>query len=235
MQCLNIFSNQWWLPVILFLFCAASCSSKQPAPPRIRVAVATANDFSPSFEYVSEAEQANIKIASLLQPLDSLWVGAITDNSLKKVEPLVFLARKARTPNELNAFIEARKMLANKIHTWFDSVRATRHPKSDVFSAIRTAVAELKLSSAEKRVLLVFSDMNDNITRKCELDLEGIDVCLLYVYPGGRSVSAYDAYAKRIKECISSGHPLSLEVKFPVQAQSFDVSAFISLLRSGAK
>ena len=224
------------LPVVLALsFAVASMSlsgcKTTPAPPANSVAVAEVADLSRSFDYVRDAEEAAIKIAATLQPGDTMWVGAISENSLKKLDPLSLSTQKARTPNEIAAFLESRNQFKSRIGEWFGALKVKPQPGSDVCSAIRAAVYELNRSPAKKKALLVFSDMNDTVSRQCDVALAGIDVRLLYVYPLKNRPAVYSNYAERVRAQVAAASPASLEILFPVQAKTFEAERFISDLR----
>jgi hypothetical protein len=220
------------LPALIMVMSFNACqSTTPPAPSAYSIATAAVPDFSGSFEYVSDAEASIGKIAGTLQPNDVLWIGAISENSLKKIPPLLFPARKARTTAEKAEFINARKQFQAEIAEWFTKVKAMKHPGSDVYSAMRAAVYELNRTAANKKVLLVYSDMADTVTRRGDLDLTGIEVRVLYVYPGNKGATAYANYGERVKATLAEAHPASLEVLFPVQAKSFQSDRFVAELR----
>jgi hypothetical protein len=224
------------LPVIL-TFCFAivltglsGCNSTPPVAVN-QIAVAEVADFSRSFTYLQDAEQGALKIAGTLQPGDTMWVGAISELSLKKIDPILFSTRKTRTPNEIAAFLDERNKFQSKITDWFRTLKAKPQMASDICSAIRLAVYELNRSPAKKKALLVYSDMNDTVSGKCDVSFAGIDVRLLYVYPSKNNSAAFSNYAKHVKAQVAAGSPASLEVLFPAQSKTFEAEEFVADLR----
>ncbi|HKX27904.1 MAG TPA: hypothetical protein VJ302_09445 [Blastocatellia bacterium] len=219
--------------LFLALLIFASCRLPTLTPATVKTAVATATlvDGSESFRYLDEALQGVTGLAKTLQPDDSLWLGAISANSAQLIDPVYFRPFRAETIDEIKAYLEKRRRLQSEIDHWFTKVKESKQSSSDVCSAMHSAIYALHQAPATRKLLLVYSDFNDNVTRECNFSLTGIEVRLLYVYPADRNPRKYREYAAHVKELIEVGHPASLEVLFPVQAKTFDPEKFISVLR----
>lgn len=223
------------MAVCLGLLLAGGCrifETSTPAP-RPAIAAAITVDCSGTFAYLAEAEAGSRSIAGGLRPSDSLWLGAISDNSMRYVEPLSFTSRKGQSPKELQAFLNERDGFQQQVSEWFLRARSIRYPGSDICSAIRVAGQELGRATADRKILIVYSDMNDTATRRCPLTLNGVHVRILYVYPVKGGPAAYAKFGEYVRTQLEAAQPASLEVFFPVQARTFNVRKWIDQLRKG--
>lgn len=126
-------------------------------------------------KHVPDAARAASLLVSDLQPGDWLGVGQISSCSFSDKE-IVLQDRLPETPSRAS---EEKRVLFTKLSDYAGQVKATKY--TDIHGAIAQAAFELRQRPEKDRYIVVFSDMMEDLNRKCDtskvaLDLKGINV-----------------------------------------------------------
>jgi hypothetical protein len=120
------------------------------------------------------ARSANLMISDL-QPGDWVGVGQISSCSFSEKEIVV----QQQLPETPSLASQAKRLLFTKLRTFAEDVKPTKY--TDIRGALAQAAFELKQRPEADRYIVVFSDMVEDMGKKCDtskvkLDLSGVTV-----------------------------------------------------------
>lgn len=184
-------------------------------------------------EFVDNMRFHNQAIAARLLPGDSMFATSVAANSRQDAAPVVFPALPARNQAEITNFIAKRNTFVKDLEAWHKKLTSNPPRRSDILNSIGVCADHLHATQAGRKVLLVMSDMQDNVTRgrSFSISLENIDVVVLFAYPPSRKPGDYEAFREGLTHMFQKGHPRSLRILFPTDAASFDANAYLNGLR----
>lgn len=121
------------------------------------------------------AAKAASYLVSELQPGD--WIGASQISSCSFSEKEILLQQQI--PETPSRAAEVKRELFGKLKTYSEQVKPTKF--TDIHGALAQAAFELRQRPENERVIVVFSDMIEDLAKNCDtsdvkLDLSGISV-----------------------------------------------------------
>lgn len=259
----NIFLRESLIILILSITGISGCSNETPTP-NLKQTVTIAVDFDPTTEIetiVQKSEKGTLvlsaedkqkmfrdeataivteKIVAKLLPSDVFYISSVSHNSQQTSVPISFELPSGRNNKEKQKFLSVRENNKQKVGEWFETVG--NNPPcpnnktlcSDIFSSVTASARFLQKSKNSRKALLIFSDLQDNITRVKSFPpetLQDIDVIILYAFPISKSPKDYEPFRQCLLEIFKTGNPRSVRVLFPTEARSFNFEEFMTEMR----
>jgi len=229
----------WILGTIALFTCA--CRNAQVVEESLSAAVVV--DPTTVLEGSSFLQDANGRVRQLIDscvlPDDSFLLFSVASNSNQQASSLNLDFPTARNLAEKKRFIEFRAESSSKADGWFAQLKPCGDPReecSDIYSSISAAAQALKRTDSERKLLLVLSDMQENVREYRSLppeSLRGIDVVVLYAFPKSRNPGDYEEHRRSIMDLMLTGRPSTVVILFPAEASAFDLASEIKKIRRG--
>ncbi len=184
------------------------------------------------------------RIVSKLQPNDDLACVSVTDNAPQVSNTLLFDLPPDRTSKEKKKFLESREQAKITVDKWFETLRDSppckdpRKPCSDIWGAMLLAADALRRSDNKGKLMIVFSDMQENIRKSSSLppaSLANIDVVVLFAFPRSKRPTDYEPFRLELLKVVNTANPRSARVLFPAEAPTFNYEEAVGELRRPLK
>ena len=169
--------NFQWLVIFAFIIGLSGCSEHNVSKDH---GVYMLLDTSGTFDgELPGAQKVINKIISEMQPGDTFAVQRIDSESFNKKD-IIYSKTFDRRPSTTN---QQKRVFRTKIDEFIKSIRPSAY--TDITGGILQGIEYLNESEAEKKTILIFSDMKEelpkNVTRDVPLQLDGYRIFALNV------------------------------------------------------
>lgn len=149
--------------------------------------------------HMDEAVATSRVITSRLNPNDLIAFGQISSCSFTD-ESLVVRQKLPSTPSQA---ARTKQAVFEVLNDYALGIQATAY--TDIKGGLRYAAGELEQSDSENRIIVIISDLVEDVSPQCDtsnltLDLDGITVIATNVTKLNSEASDPDAYARRLED-----------------------------------